>query len=500
MAYHQASSPSYSYDHYSPVVSPSASGQDSQGQHTHTPKRRRMNSDYSGDFDSTGLPFMPPDDVFDFAGSPSADFGQRSPPPSIPQFNQGSSSNWEFEVRWEDMPSFAVPPPTNSTNVNSRLQQAMSREAPTRPQFTDYLHHASDPQRSYRQGFDYPDYHSWQLSRMASPPSLIPYIRPPPPRVPNTQAQDLPRVSFPPSLPSHGSGLISLPLQRHHPVSAQPTHPPAVLLPPSSVRRKGAIILTLSRANKENIEALPEHKRECPACQLEFEPDNYLAVISCCGTAMHAVCFSAWVNSQTYAKTKVCMKCRKSIDARRSLNSIVPAVTDKSWDEGVEFDAPASVNADTKMEVDVSGRNEAMYRRYANMRRDPSYYRRRVPLISENEIPAESRAAFQELQREVRRESEEIRVRYKDIRQAWRNALDQEARIAQSLVDAKDALQEGLGMTQREVEGLGERLREAREAQEHAHNMYRSVSKELDETDRRHQGRQVAFLEQTLRR
>jgi hypothetical protein len=259
--------------------------------------------------------------------------------------------------------------------------------------------------------------------------------------------------------------------------------------------------LTLSRANKDSIEALPEHKRECPACQLEFEDDNYLAVISCCGTAMHAVCFSAWVNSQTYAKTKVCMKCRKSIDARRPLNNIVPPVTDKSWDEGVEFDAPPNVTGEVKQEIDVSGRNEAMYRRYANMRRDPSYYRRRaVSIINENDLPPESRPAFQEMQREIRRENEELRLRYKEARTAWRNSFEQEVRIAQSSSDAKEALREGLGMTQREVDGIVERLKEAKETQEHAHNMYRNVSKELDELDRRQQARQMAFLEQNLRR
>jgi hypothetical protein len=245
---------------------------------------------------------------------------------------------------------------------------------------------------------------------------------------------------------------------------------------------------------------LPEHKRECPACQLEFEPDNYLAVISCCGTAMHATCFSAWVNSQTYSKTKVCMKCRKSIDARRALNNVVPPVTDKSWDEGVDFDAPPHVTIDTKTEIDISGRSESMYRRMAHLRRDPAYYRRRAPILNENEIPPESRGAFQELQRELRKEAEEMRSKYRSVRQEWRAAFEAEARVAQSLIEAKDALQAGLGMTQREVDGLTERHREAKENQEYRHGQYRALGRQLEEQERQHHARQTAFLDMAMRR
>jgi hypothetical protein len=328
------------------------------------------------------------------------------------------------------------------------------------------------------------------------------YLRPPPFQTP--QASDPPRQpdaaahGIPPLLPpSHGFSLTHL---QRHPVSVQPPQSVPVPVPAANIRRKGAIILTLSRADEESIEALAEHKRECPACQLEFETGNYLAVISCCGTAMHAPCLSAWVNSQHYSKAKVCMKCRKPIDARRAMNNIVPPVTDKSWDMGVDFDAPPHVTAENKTEIDISGRNESMYRRMAHMRRDANYYRRRVPLLSENEIPTDSRAAFQELQREIRKESDEMRARYRNIRQEWRAAFEIEARTAQIVIEAKDAFQAGTGMTQREIAGLSERLREAKETQEVRHAAYREVARELDEQDRRHQARQVAFLEQTLRR
>ena len=216
---------------------------------------------------------------------------------------------------------------------------------------------------------------------------------------------------------------------------------------------------------------------------------------------MHATCFSAWVNSQTYSKTKVCMKCRKAIDARRALNNVVPPVTDKSWDEGVDFDAPAHVTIDSKTEIDISGRNDSMYRRFAHMRRDPGYYRRiRVSSLNENDLPADSRPAYQELQREFKRESDELRARYRTTRHDWRGAFEGEARAAQSVIEAKDALHAGSGMTQREVDGLSERLQETKELQVHRYAAYRATAREMDEQDRRHQARQVAFLEQIVRR
>lgn len=479
MSYHQAPSPPYQYEAYSPV-SPTAVSHDQQRHQTHTPKRRRLGSESSPEFDPAAQPFIPHDEIFDFSYSPPANFDQRSLP-SVPQYVGAFSGNWDMEMRWDDMQSVG-------TSGEPGDAQHRPNDPVNRSHYTTYL---SDPSRAYRQPMDFYD---WGMPRMPGPPpTLLPYVRPPPGQ--NPQPQDQSRPQIPHLLPPHGS---IMPLQRLPSVPYQSS--PPIPVPSGSIRRKGAITLTLSRASEASIEELPEHKRECPACQLDFEKDNYLAVISCCGTAMHAVCFSAWVNSQTYSKTKVCMKCRKAIDARRPLNNVVPPVTDKSWDEGVEFDAPPHVGPDTKTELDVSGRMDVMSRRYAHMRRDPSYYRRRAPMLNENDITPDFRAAFQEMQRDIRKETDELRARYRNARQDWRSAFEAEARAAQIVVEAKDSLQAGTGMTQREVHGLTERLREAKEAQEHRHGVYRAVSKQLDEQDRRHQARQLAFLESTMRR
>ncbi len=496
MAYHQApSSPIYQYDAaYSPV-SPVSVNQDSQRHQTHTPKRRRIDNTPL-DFDPTAQVFVPHNQMYQtpypLSWSPPAELAHRLPP-EVAHNPVGMASSWgDLDHRWADASGFAHT--EEQSEAHRHLQEAMNH----RPYLVDYLHHASDPYRGYQ---NVPDYHNWSVPRMPNhAPQLSSYVGPPRTQHPQLneppRQYEYPRYSIPPPLPL-SQGLPIMPLQRN---LAQVQPPQAVPVPPTSIRRKGAITLSLSRAVDESIEDLPEHKRECPACQLEFEPDNYLAVISCCGTAMHATCFSAWVNSQTYSKTKVCMKCRKAIDARRALNNVVPPVTDKSWDEGVDFDAPSHVTANTKTEIDISGRNDSMYRRIAQMRRDPSYHRRRVPVLNENDLPTDSRPAYIELQREIRKESDELRARYRNTRHDWRGAFEAEARAAQSVIEAKDALQAGSGMTQREIDGLSERLQKTKEMQVHRYGIYRAAAREMDEQDRRHQARQASFLEQIVRR
>lgn len=225
-------------------MSPIALNHDQQRHQTHTPKRRRLGSDSSPEFDHAAQPFIPHDEIFDFSYSPPADFDQRSPP-SVSQSVGHFAANWDMEVRWDDMQNLG--PSVETGEVQQRLHDAVNR-----PQFTNYLHHASDPNRAYRQPIDY---YSWSMPRMAGPPPpLLPYVRPPPPQ--NPQTQEPPRQNVPHLLSPHG---LTLPLQRLPTVPIQP--PQTVTVPPASIRRKGTITLTLSRANEGSIEELPEHKR-----------------------------------------------------------------------------------------------------------------------------------------------------------------------------------------------------------------------------------------------
>ncbi|RMZ77077.1 hypothetical protein DV737_g4544, partial [Chaetothyriales sp. CBS 132003] len=288
------------------------------------------------------------------------------------------------------------------------------------------------------------------------------------------------------------------------------SRPRAAPAPPAPAQRSGSISLVLSRANATSIEELAEHKRECPACQLEFEADDYLAVISCCGTAMHAVCISAWVNSQTYAKTKVCMKCRKAIDARRPLNNVVPPVTDKSWDRGQEFTAPESVGADVKIELDVSSRPDSAARRQYR-RQMASYLARQrstasVAIIPETDVPARSRAAYRELLQTQRAEMDELELRYRNARSQWRNAFEAEAQSASAVSDARERERYHVGSggqtvngTVNEINALSDAVKAARRTQEQRHSEFRAHSKEYDEAKKRHQAAQLAFLQRVMR-
>ncbi|RMD44201.1 hypothetical protein DV735_g899, partial [Chaetothyriales sp. CBS 134920] len=301
--------------------------------------------------------------------------------------------------------------------------------------------------------------------------------------------------------------LHTIPLSRGPPsVMARPRATPA---PPTPAQRSG-ISLVLSRANANSIEQLAEHKRECPACQLEFEANDYLAVISCCGTAMHAVCISAWVNSQTYAKTKVCMKCRKPIDARRPLNNVVPPVTDKSWDRGQEFTAPDSVGDDTKLELDVSGRPDSAARRQYR-RQMASYLARQrntasVAIIPETDVPARSRTAYRELLQSQRAEMDELELRYRSSRAQWRNAFEAEAQSASAVSDARERERyqvssggQGVNSHVNEINALSDAVKAARKTQEQRHSEFRALSKEYDEAKKRHQSAQLGFLQRVMR-
>ncbi|RMZ91667.1 hypothetical protein DV736_g1079, partial [Chaetothyriales sp. CBS 134916] len=345
------------------------------------------------------------------------------------------------------------------------------------------------------------------------PPSAYPVVQPqagspgPPTQRPNeAPGWTTSRPVDTPRLPE----LHGIPISRGPPPVLP--RPRAAPTPPAPAQRLGSISLVLSRANATSIEELPEHKRECPACQVEFEANHYLAVISCCGTAMHAVCISAWVNSQTYAKSKVCMKCRKGIDARRPLNNVVPPVTDESWDRGQEFTAPDSVRADMKIELDVSGRPDSAARRQYR-RQMASYLARQrntasVAIIPETDVPARSRGAYRELLQTQRAEMDELELRYRNARSQWRNAFEAEAQSASAVSDAREREREthhdsngvqAVNGNVSEINALSDAVKAARKTQEQRHSEFRALSKEYDEAKKRHQADQLAFLQRVMR-
>ena len=467
MADRLPSSPPPTHDAFSPI-SPMALSPEQ-----HTPKRRRIaESHIPTDNDIQLHHYAFPEDALLY--SPIDPHSQNSPPTGSQEY---SRATWSANRAWAEM---------ESTDISRRLQDAVLA-AP--PDFTSM----AQQRPANGHPFDFTAHGDFAARALASDWGA--FIPPPVPQLYHhrppfglSQADFLRSPTSPPYVPAQ--------------MQSPGVHVPAHATPPAqSNRRKPGITLTLSRANDDSIAALPEHKRECPACQLDFETDNYLSVISCCGTAMHVNCLSAWVNSATYAKTKICMKCRKVIDARRPMNNMVPPVTDKIWDEGVDFNAPEHVGKETKIELDITGRTDPMHRRYAHMRRDPSYYNRRRPIsiVNENDVPASSRPAFQALQRDLRKESEEHKAKYRAARTDWREKFEAEARAAEASSHARELFDAGAsGITPREVEGLSQRCREAREEQEAAHTRYRSLNREQDSIDRKHEERLLTFLGESL--
>ncbi|ETN38521.1 uncharacterized protein HMPREF1541_06556 [Cyphellophora europaea CBS 101466] len=447
MAYQPPTSPpTQHFDAFSPV-SPHASMSSDGRRSTHTtPKRRRLAPTEQFNFDNA-TPFAVPDDGFD-AWSPIEEYREyrhRQPhqPPPLPELY------WDMlESPWADFPEHLPPFVPAQPPLDQQPRGTTDRIAfPPRPSIA-------------------------QLSQSIQPYYHRAYYHRSAPSRPNAE----PHFSM-----AGTSNLTALQLP---------------VIPSSQPLRKGAIILTLSRATQESIEQLAEHKRECPACQLDFEPDNFLAVIGCCDTAMHAVCFSAWINSNNGpggSRTKTCMKCRKNIEALDKMNTMLPPVDGKSWDEGQDFNAPQHLGADTPYKIDISPLPHPVARRHR--RREIHAHRARPLMVPESDIPEESREEFRGLQRQQMRERDQLSARVKSTQSSWSMAFDIEARAAATATNAKEALDAGGRITQREVEGLVRRHREAKDVQEESHEIWREAEEELKQLDSRHRQAQIELLQ-----
>ncbi|OAP62275.1 hypothetical protein AYL99_04478 [Fonsecaea erecta] len=251
--------------------------------------------------------------------------------------------------------------------------------------------------------------------------------------------------------------------------------------PPSSAAspQKPPIMLVLSRATAEGIEALEDHKRECPACQLEFEQDHFMAVITCCDTAMHATCLSAWVNSVTYSKSKACMKCRRSIDARRILNNVVPPVNDKTWDEGVEFNAPESLKGDAKIELNISAKPErARMRRFGHPAYYPGFRSGRSTFALPDTLGPEARSAVLQYQEVQMRITDEVRLRSHAAYTACTRANQDDISANRALLEAQVRGEVS------DLTPLVQRCETTRLAREKAREVYHKTQLELEAVSR----------------
>jgi len=109
--------------------------------------------------------------------------------------------------------------------------------------------------------------------------------------------------------------------------------------------------IALARASASIISALPENKRECPFCFDDLSENNWMAMMSCCQTVVHAICLSIWLNSPLYCKLPNCMKCRRALSARKRFNKIVPPVDVSDWNSEMILDAPPQWKNDVVVNV-----------------------------------------------------------------------------------------------------------------------------------------------------
>ncbi|EXJ95833.1 hypothetical protein A1O1_00958 [Capronia coronata CBS 617.96] len=267
--------------------------------------------------------------------------------------------------------------------------------------------------------------------------------------------------------------------------------------PPEPSTPKPAIVLTLSRATTDSIKALEDHKRECPACQLEFEPDNFMAVITCCHTAMHVSCLSAWVNSQTYSKSRTCMKCRRSIDARRTLNNVVPPVNEKAWDEGGSFDAPEHLKGDSRIELNVSARpSRPAYRRP----RGGAHYTTFQPRGSAVALPAtltpETRRAITRARQDQMTELEEMRDRLRTAYNEQNRTREENINAQGRLLAAQAEANHGVPL---DVVSLGRVCEEKKLARDRALENFQKIQREMNKMQNVHSERMNVLVGEALR-
>ncbi|KIV95291.1 hypothetical protein PV10_02964 [Exophiala mesophila] len=255
------------------------------------------------------------------------------------------------------------------------------------------------------------------------------------------------------------------------------------------------IRMILIRATREYIDALMEHKRECPACQLEFEVDNFTARVTCCDTSIHVACLSAWVNSATYAKSRTCMKCRRAIDAKRSLNSIIPPVTDELWDKGIDFNVPPNVKLEQEIVLNINARPDRSMRRP----RLSGWGRHSSALLANADhitsMSVEARQAISNLRRE-QVAAQEGKARLLGTAQAELNlAIDDDRDASSQLMQAQ--LQLGRGEMV-DLTPLIQKCEETGRAMARANSNYHAVQKDIEATIISHSHRLQAMMQDAM--
>ncbi|KPI39565.1 uncharacterized protein AB675_3455 [Cyphellophora attinorum] len=130
---------------------------------------------------------------------------------------------------------------------------------------------------------------------------------------------------------------------------------------PCSAAAKAWPTLQLTPITPTILNSLSEHRRDCPICTIEFAPDNFVTIFSCCSTAAHVTCLSAYLNTPPHdrlnAGREECIWCRTKITVGRRLNRVVDPGPCRAWTEQQNFEVPKDLQSKTwPLVIDVSPR------------------------------------------------------------------------------------------------------------------------------------------------
>lgn len=189
------------------------------------------------------------------------------------------------------------------------------------------------------------------------------------------------------------------------------------------------------------------------------------------------------------------MKCRRGIDARRALNGVVAPVSDQNWDDGVDLNAPESLKADSKIELNVSARpDRAAYRRARDSMFLGGFGSRPPPLGHPAEISEEARQSLNRVKQEQLLESDALKRKVRATYEDRNRVMDDDVIANRLLSEAQLAVARGGDSI--DLEPLSRRCQETRLAKEMAVEAFKKSQRDMENTARVHSQRLRTMYEE----
>jgi hypothetical protein len=187
------------------------------------------------------------------------------------------------------------------------------------------------------------------------------------------------------------------------------------------------------------------------------------------------------------------MKCRRAIDARRVLNNVVPPVSDKSWDEGADLNAPESLKGDARIEINVSARpDRSAFRRMRGSMYFSNYRARSLPHGLPDDMPDERRQSITRLQEQQLSEFEGMKQQLQKAFEATNKALKEDFVANRKLCEAQAQVNNGV-LT--DLGPLAQQCEATTQAKEKASYLLRKTQRDMEVLQRSHALRMGSMLE-----